>query len=413
MFNILNNIKITSSVSAIQIINNNIYVLGSNYLLNIFKRDDFSTIDNMPLFENANHRHIYDKSYAISNNIDIYISQSENYNGHIFSKEGIKLTKEDSLDFHDNSVSVSKFSNDSTLIAIGDEDGKVFFYRSDIDQLLFSLPPMADAISSISFSDDDKFTAIASYDKSINIYSMTANKKISTTAISDVVEDMLFLDNGQKLIGVTRDKKIFSYDVLTDEISYGDFEFSEWPTTIKRVGKDSLIVGSRGQNLYLIKTNSLEILKEIELPNTGVKTLFIHKNYLYVGYVDGNIDTIDTQYKLQEFEINLNINKFEEASSLLEKNIFLLIETIADKYDMEWENILNQAKILLSEHKNDEALALVEPFFFDKKKEKAYNFLNANKNNFIHFNKLIQEDKVMIALMFADIHEYLKDTAEY
>ncbi len=411
MIGLLNSLKILSSVSAIKILNNTIYVFGSNNVLTTFKLDNFSMLKSITLLKSDEHNHMYSKSYAMSDNRDIYTAR--NSNGYIFSQKDNKLIKDDSLKFHDGSVSVSVFSNNSKLLAIGDEDGKVFFYSLDINQLFFSFAPMSDAISCISFSNDDKFVSIASYDKSIIIYNLSTNKKLLNVCVNSVVEDILFIDGGMSIVGVTRDKELFTYNLLTGELIYGDFKFSEWPTTIVKVTQNNIVVGSRGHNIYLVNLNNLEITKEIEMSNTGVKILQIDNSNLYVGYVDGVVDIIDMDYKLKEFEINLNINKFKEATSLIQNNIFLLTHKIADKYETEWSNVLQSAKNLLSEQKIDEALELVEPFFFDKKKEEQYRFLTANKKTFVHFDKLIKDDKVMLALMFCDVHEYLKNTKEY
>ena len=413
MINLLNTIKLHASVSAIKTTDNAIYILDASYLLSVYSTDDYSAINKHLLIQEKDDRHIYDKSYAISSDFNTYASKYDDFSGILFSLNDSKLTKKDNLNFHDEAVCVSTFSHNSNLLAIGDEDGKVFFYDLIIEKLLFSFSPRADAISSISFSKNDKFTCIGSYDKSIIIYNIISNNKVAEIPLSDVVEDSIFLDDTIKIAGITRDKKLFIYSGINNKIIYADYEFDEWPTVIIKIGYNHLLIGTRGDTLYLVKSDTLEIAKAIKLQYIGVKTLAADDKSLYIGYIDGTIEVINTTYKHKEFEINLKNNKYKEATYLIEANIFLLTNKIIKKYDTVWEQVLDMAKAHLVEKNDEGALKLVTPFFFDKKKEEEYNFLNSNKNDIAHFMELVKKEKHILAFKFADEKTYLKYTKEY
>ena len=413
MINILKTIKVNTCISALKIINNEIYALDASFLLNIYSNENFSILRKHLLIKEENTRHAYDKSYDIGANVKTYISKNTQSKGTLFSQKNGKLIGRDSLDFHENAVTVSRFSNDSKLLAIGDEDGKVFFYDLDIKKVLFSFDPRADAISCISFSKNDRYTCVSSYDKTIIIYDIDRNKEISNKEVSDVVEDSIFIENSSNIAGITRDKKIFIHDTKTNETRYADFEFDEWPSVIKELGHKHFLVGTRGDTLYLIRSDTLELIKEIKSENLGVKTLNTYENKLYIGYVDGKIEIVDMMHLYEDFEIFLKLNKFEEATELIEKNILLLTHKIIKKYDTVWDQVLDMAKGHLIKKNFDGALKLVKPFFFDKKKEEEYNFLNSNKDDIAYFIKLVKEEKDVTAFKFADEHIYLKDTKEY
>jgi len=98
---------------------------------------------------------------------------------------------------------------------------------------------------------------------------------------------------------------------------------------------------------------------------------------------------------------------------LMEKNIFLLTNKKISKYDTAWEQVLDMAKGHLIKDNIEAALKIVKPFFFDRKKELEYEFLNSNKKDFEYFMKLVKEEKDVMAFKFADEHEYLQNTKEY
>jgi len=410
----LKTMQVYSCVSSIKIVDNKIYTLNTGNVLNIFSKKSFAELAKHILIQDSSQRHLYDKTYAISSNMYFYASKYSDKGGSLFLLKDDKIIEKAYLDFHDEPVSVSTFSNNSQLLAIGGEDGKVFFYDLNFEKSIFSFNPRSDAISSISFSKNDKFTCVAAYDKSIIIYNILSNKKIREVELSDAVEDSIFLDNSLKIIGITRDKKLFLYDEeRVETLKYSDFEFRSWPSVIIEIGYKHLLVATRSDILYLINSETLEITKEIILTNIGVKTLAIDEDSLYIGYIDGSIEVIDTMSGYKEFELNLKINKFDVATSLIEKNSFLLAFEVALKYDTIWEQVLDMAKTHILKKDEEKALKLVKPFFFDKKKEQEYNFLNANKNDISHFVELVKSEKDILAFRFADEIKHLKNTKEY
>ncbi|MDA7816845.1 hypothetical protein N9A28_01495 [Sulfurimonas sp.] len=413
MINIIKSIKVSSAVSAINISNDEVQILDSNYLLNAYSLQDMSILHKHMLSKKQDNRHTYDKSYALSDHLKIYISLYGDHSGLLFTMKNNKLVGKDSLTLHENSVSFASFSHNSGLLAIGDEDGKAFFYDLNIKKVILSLEPRADSISSISFSHNDRYSAICSYDKTVLIYDLDSNKKLSDSTLTDVIEDSIFLNDTNTLAGITRDKRIFKYDSSSNELVYTEFELDEWPSKIIELPENHVLVGTRGTNLYLINSENLELVKKISTQYIGIKSMLFHNNKLFIGYVNGRLELINTDYLSKEFELNLKLDKFEEATKLMEKNIFLLTHKSVKKYDKVWEQVLDIAKDRLVQNNVEEALKLVTPFFFDHKKEEEYRFLSSNKKDIEYFMQLIKDEKDILAFKFADDHEYLKDMKEY
>ena len=413
MINIIKQLKINTAISDIKVIGENIYIIDSGFILYVYSADTLVLQSKIALIKDAIDRHIYDTSYSISNDFSVYLSQHNHNTGLLFLSKDSNIVKKELLAYHDKSITTSKFSDNSELLAVGDEDGKVFFYDKNIEKLLFSYPPRADAISSISFCMENKLVSVASYDKTVIIYDICSNSEILELTLSDVVEESLFLNDFSCFIGITRDKKIFKLDLKTDELSYADFDFDEWPTTIIEINKNHLLVGTRENSLYLIDSHTLELNKKIELQNIGVKKLAISENRLLIGYIDGNLEVVDLLTQLSVFENYLKRNNFQKATELMNENIFLIISEAVKKYDEVWEQVLEMAQSSLTNNDQRRALELVKPFFFDKKKELEYNFLNSNRETFARFNKLVENEQNIAAFKLADEFKYWKDTKEY
>lgn len=413
MINIIKRIKINTAVSDIKIIDNNIYLIDSGLILYIYSYENFTLQSKVALIKEPQHRHIYDTSHSISDDFSVYVSENDQNSGVLFLSKKSKIIKKELLEYHDKSVTTSKFSNNSELIAIGDEDGKVFFYDKNIEKLLFSYPPRADAISSICFCEDDRLVSVASYDKTVIIYDICSNTDVLELELSDVVEDSIFLNDFSFFIGITRDHKLFHLNLKTDELSYADFIFDEWPTIVIEIDKNHLLIGTRENYIYLVDSHTLELNQKIELQNIGVKKLNSIDNKLFIGYIDGSLEIIDLTSHLDLFEKYLKKNNFHKATELMKENIFLLTSKAVKKYDEVWEQVLEMARSALIDNDQKRALHLASPFFFDKKKEQEYNFLNANKEMFARFNKLIENDQNIAAFKLADEYTYLKDSKEY
>jgi len=413
MIHILKTIKVNTAVSSLQIIDNEIHILDDSFLINVYSNENYSIINKHLLLKEQNDRHAYDKSYSISGSKNSYISKYSDNNGLLYSVKNNKIIKFDKLNYHENAVTVSKFSHNSKLLAIGDEDGKVFFYDLYIKNLIFSFDPRADAISSITFSRNDRYVTIASYDKTLSIYNIESHQEMTHFSLSDVVEDSIYLCNGYGIAGITRDKRLFTYSSDVNKIFYGKFEFDEWPSVIIHIGYNHFLVGTRGDTLYLVKEDTLEIIRKIKTKQLGVKTLTFNNNKLYIGYIDGHIEILDTIFLLDEFKNNIKTNKFAKATSLIEKNVFLLINEVIQKYDKVWDQVLDIAKGHLINKDEERALRTVKPFFFDKRKEEEYNFLHSNKKDFTHFMDLVKNEKDVMAFKYADEKVYLKQTKEY
>ena len=60
-----------------------------------------------------------------------------------------------------------------------------------------------------------------------------------------------------------------------------------------------------------------------KLTYKGVSAVSFHNKLLYVGYVNGIVQVIDTTYKKDAFEIALKVASVSKVMKLVEENVFL------------------------------------------------------------------------------------------
>jgi len=413
MFYEKGNINIPDSILSIEVVDDKIYILDNKFNLFIYANDTFSLIEKHSLLNSKEDKYLVEKTACISKNLDFYHSLTKSNSGVTFNINNNKVQQNDLIELNEKNVSYCQFSPDSKLLLVGGEDGKVYFYSIKLKRSLFSLKARPDYISCSSFSNNNKLVCIGAYDNEIVIYDIDKQKLISKVAISDTIEDIVFTNNDDYIIGITRDKKIFSYDIKSKILKYVDMEFEEWPTSLECIGNNHIIVGTKGDNLYLFSISDLMLLQKFQTNNLSVNTFKIYENNLYIAYTNGELKIVDIDFLHSEFELHIKTANYTEATELIEKNIFLITKEIAKEYDVAWPETLEQAKKLLFDKDIEEAKILVEPFFWDSKKREEFTFLQLNVNDHKLFEDLIQRDKDVLAFKLADDKEYLKTTKSY
>lgn len=416
MFDIIKSIKGSASIIALKIIADKIIFLTNKYLMLIYDKLTFAIIYKKQLVDDEITRHLYDKTFSISSKLDFCLTPSKPASPYkFFLLKYIDSLKKNTSGHQPNSKSIycSAFSHKSDILAIGTEDGKVFLYSLEDKSLLKSFLPRADYISNLTFSLDDNFLAISSFDKTNTIYSFKHGVDVFSYDTENVIERLTFVDNDSKLVAVDRKNKFMIVDLKEKNCKELAFEFDEWPTTIKSINKSYVLVGTKGKYLYIVDYIKESIAKRITFDNSGISSLEIDNGRLYVGFIDGEIKVIDMNSNLDAFVLNLKLNKLQEASDLMENNIFLMTQESVEKFDEVWPDILSKAKKLIVSGNMDEAQRIVSPFFFDQQKNDEFLLCLGDIEQYSIFVEHIANKRYIEAFKLADKYEFLKKDQEY
>lgn len=413
MLTVVNSLRVGSSILAINGNKILLLMIDSSYNLHIINQATFELVKTIPINVQYPVRHPYDHAFSISSNLDIVISDPGDGRAFLMRFTN-KLEAVKMLDFNDIAVSCSAFNKNNTLVTIGGQDGKTFFYDMEKGQLLGALKTVPDHISSITYSKNKRFVAISSFDKSTVIFDFYCNVVVRRFKLEDfAIEESLFVDDDTKLIGLTRHKTLVIYDIPTRSITTSVFEVSNWPTQIIPMGPSHIVVSTKKSELYVINHHTAKITKVIMLNNSGITKMHFQAHHLYLCFVDGTVDIINTHLYIKEFIGHLRINEFKEATILIEKNPFLLTQEMVSKYDKLWPLTLEKVKQKIFEGKMGEALEMAKPFFLDPRKEEEYNFCLGNSDIFEDLQTLIDQKMYVEAHQLCDKFPFLKNARVY
>lgn len=415
MFDTIKSIRTSSSVLDIKVIAEQIVLISNQYLALILDRHNFSLLYKKQISHDYIAKHLYDKSFAISSELDFFItSPNTSESGKSFLlKYTDALVKTDSIQTTKKAVYSSVFGNLSNILAIGGEDGRVVLYSLLKKNILKTFVPRSDYISNLSFSKDDMYLHISSFDKKNTIYSFSRAEDIRDFQTSDVIEKSFFLDDNSKLILLGRDKKCSVYDIKNKTLRQENFEFDEWPTSVISINPRYFVVGTRGETLYIIDYERNAVSAKLPLNNKGVVSLEINEGHLFVGFVDGEMKVIDINSNLEKFILNLKLKQFAEASMLIETNAFLITHESASLFDEAWSEVLSSAKQLILADALEEAKKIATPFFFDAQKVDDFSFCLGNIEIYEQFSKYIEVKNVLEAFKLADKFPFLKNNQKY
>jgi len=126
------------------------------------------------------HKHYTTPVVAFSNDANYFaLISADEKESKLFNAKTKKLIAK--VDRHHGSVSAVAIDPLSRYMFSGGEDGKTFAIDVESGKLVFTLPPHADTINDIAFSQNSNWIATASYDRKISLYNivtMTPKEKL-------------------------------------------------------------------------------------------------------------------------------------------------------------------------------------------------------------------------------------------
>lgn len=334
----------------------------------------------------------------------------------IIAKIGSNIKQTAIIATHLKNVSASNFTPDSSILATGGEDGRVYLYATKNFKKILTLPYRPDYISSINFSNDGRFVLATCFNKSNIVYDTQRAKAISIFNTSEVVEWGEFFDNNAKLLLITRDFQSIIYDTHTNAVINAASIFNSWPN-IFCIDENAgiAIVGTRDGGIYLVNIAENHIIFHLRLDEVvGVSAICVHLGCIFVGGINGELLIISYTQNSEAFQKACEAKNYAEASKMLESNIFLSLLPCARVFDDDWGRILKEAIALLSENKIDDAIGLTNPFTSqDISKRDAFSVYLEKKDFIKKFKELVENKFYDEAYNMTLNTKFLTKTAHY
>lgn len=416
MLNVIQELKLNSSIASISFRDDYILVLDTSCKLYILESKTLSVVKTYTLLKAKLNLHKYSKviSSSSSSFISIPDKSLESLIAIEYFSESSSVKAIKRLSWHSSKIEVSKFSKDGQYLATGGEDGKSFVFQLPKMDLVTSLPNRPDFISSFAFSKNSKLLAASCYNKTVMLYDLDRNKLEVIFGTVDVVDDLMFFENDSKIFYITQNGASGIYNVFERETESVNNNFSCWPTSISITNsQEYAVVGTRKNSLYIVRlTDNITVLN-VNVEIYGISTVRIYKDSVIVGFVDGTLKVFDFEKHVDELKQHLDRDRFKEAKEILKKNIFLTIHPYYRKFDKVWPDKLKEAIELLSEDKISQAIELVEPFVDDPKKRDEFNLYLSKKNLIKDLIELVENNDFTSAYALVEDKKYLRETEAY
>lgn len=325
-----------------------------------------------------------------------------------------KLKKRAVLEWHKSESGVVKFSPNSLFLGVGGEDGRCLFFDGTTFNLVTSALPKPDYISNIVFSDDSKLVAITSFDKRCEIFNIERNISVADFEASDVIEESFFSDDNAFVFYVCKNGYCGRYDIKESK-RYEREVANEWFTrTVKlNAGKYALLCG-KAQRILVLNTASLTQLFTFPLDETGVSSISIDDEKVYIGYVDGIFEVYRFDEDIEQLKEKLNQDDIAEAYKITQGNLFLkLDEQYIEAKNRLWEKYKKEAIDMIAKQQADKALALIMPFLEDGEKKEEFDYYLQQIDDMAKFIEAVEKKEYAKALALADSNTQIKNLSIY
>jgi hypothetical protein len=362
------------------------------------------------------HKHYTTPVVAFSNDAKYFaLISADEKESKLFNAKNKKLIA--SVDRHHGSVASVAIDPLSRYMFSGGEDGKTFAIDVESGKLVFTLPPHADTINDIAFSQNGNWVGIASYDRKISIYNMvTMTPKNKLKAHSAPVMKLKFFKKNH-LLSIDKNSSAIIWDIYTTKVLKRLEGIHDDVISIA-IGLEEkvLFLGTKLGYVLLYNLDNFEQISRrfIKINSPITAMLFDHeREALILGTEDGFIfcyDVFEGEQKLQKL---LKAKDFTSFEKLVEENPLLQYTRVYDLLTNFWENTLKKATQLLQKGEIDKAKKLLSHFSHIPQKNRIIQKTLKEYQDFPKFLKLIQENKLSLAYGLVKQHPLFKDTQAY
>lgn len=409
---IVNRFNLNSAILSIHRTKSGVSVVTQDYQACVVENNSLKK--RTKLINSAQIPHKFAKSSSASEKF-ICVCDAEKPHA-VIAKINSTIKQTATITAHLKNVSASNFTPDSSILATGGEDGRVYLYATKNFKKILTLPYRPDYISSINFSNDGRFVLASCFNKSNIIFDTQRAKALSIFNTSEVVEWGEFFDNNSKLMLITRDFQSIIYDTHANTVLNAANIFNSWPNVFS-IDEDAgiAIVGTRDGGIYLVNIHENHIIFHLRLEEVvGISAICVHLGCIFVGGINGELLIISYTQNSEAFQKACEAKNYAEASKMLESNIFLSLLPCARVFDEDWEKILKEAIALLSDNKIDDAIGLTNPFTSqDISKRDAFNVYLEKKDFIKQFKELVENRFYEEAYNMSLNTKFLTKTAHY
>jgi WD40 repeat protein len=407
-------LNVKNSISLVKYFDGKVGVVDEKNIIRIYSVEDYKLVGGFKLN--------FPENDPLENTVDI--SPYGNYLS-IAVKGKNKTTVWDikqkkllhTLGWHRGEVLTVSFDFDENYLLTGGMDGRAYLWSVELGKMVTSLPPHPDYILASGFSRNSLWTATGSFDKLISITNISSmniiyRKKSHRGAVTKIK----FLKNHTMISGdKTGEILIWNYmkggviarlQSVADRVI--DFTTDE--------NEEYLFVITKEKKVYLYDLKEYELLTDsfIKLGELPSSITFVNENStLWIGTFGGSVYIFDIYEDVKILHNSLLKKDFATAYELVKTNPFLKRTEDYKKLEEIWEKTLSSAYNLMEKGEYDKAKQILSPFLAVPHKRSIIQTILNDFAEFEKFKNAVMKKKYPLAYSLAAKYPSFKDTIYY
>lgn len=414
MYKIDYQIKLLNNVLDMSFDGKHILFEDNAYGLFLYSVDDRQLILGKRLSKNPTPHHIYSKAASTSKDGYAFLSTGDR-ECKLYCIKNNTLELIGSTRWHKLDISAAAFSDDSTLVASGGEDGRVYIYNTQDLKFHALCPIQPDYISCLHFDSKNRYLAFGTYEKKILVYDLHTFDFILELDTPSVCMDIVFYNDDYNLFYICNEGEIGFYNFLTKTHTTQKLAESWLQCCLLSKNAHYIYVASRDDKLWIISLNNQQPIITLSLPENGVSNLANVGRYLCICFINGKVILIFLEHQKNEFNTLLKQGDFQKAKLLAEEeNIFLKLEDSYTKARQEtWRKIRSDITRLFVKNQAEQAIIAAKPYLEDPNIDAEFSALLENNKTVSEFLQAIEQSKYQDAYKIAEKKPAIKSLMEY
>ena len=286
------------------------------------------------------------------------------------------------------------------MFSCGD-DGKTFVIDIESGELAFILPVHKDIVYDIAFSDDAKWLATASYDKTISLFYLPMKiPKHMLIAHSEPVKKLCFLSQN-RLFSIDKSNSAIIWDMYEPKvITRLEGIHDEVTCVTKSYDSRFLFLATELGYILLYELENYQLLSSsyIKLSSSITSLEFYENNQqLIIGTKSGDLLIYNIFYGENNLKILLKKKDFVAIEELIELNPLLVYTKAYEVISLIWDQTLEKAKEYLDNNDKNSAVKLFAGYIKVASKNKIIQELFKEYEKYEKLNALVRDGKISLA----------------
>ncbi len=321
------------------------------------------------------------------------------------------------LGWHRGEVLSLNFDFDENYLLSGGMDGRAYLWSLESGKMVISLPPHPDYVLSGAFSKNSLWVATGSFDKMINITNISSlNINYRKKAHRGAVTQIKFLKS-QRMVSGDKTGELIVWDYLKASVMARlrnvadmviDFDFDE--------NEEFMFVITREKKIYLYDLINYELISDsfIKIGELPSSIAYVAENStLWIGTLGGSVYIFDIFEDEKLLNEAIERKDYAKAYELAKQNPFLKRSTLFKKLENIWDKTLTTAYKLMEKGAYNNAKQILTPFLsVPQKRSIIQNILN-DFAEFEKFKTAVINRKYPLAYSLVSRYPSFKDTIYY